>query len=455
MTAYDERVVEELRGRVSGRVVGPADADWELERQAWHTLVPQEPVAVVHVTGVEDVQAVVRIAAEWGFPVAPQPRGHGATSHTSDGAIVLRFQQLGGIERDGDVVRVTAGVAWRDLNVALDGTGLTALPGSNGDTTVVGFSVSGGLSWFGRKYGLAAHQIRSVELVDADGELRTVTEESDPELLWAIRGGGGEFGIVTALELQLQPAPEIYGGRKLWAAEHGRDLLRAYAEITATAPDELSLWAWLMNMPDIEQVPPPLRGRVMIGIGFTYLGDADEAEKLLAPLYAVAEPELGAFGAVTTGQLGAIAQEPEDPMPALGRVHLLTGMSDDVVDALLDEITSGRSPIAAIQVRHLGGALARATTEDGPAGAYDEQYLVLLGAAAPVPELVALVNRSFDDVTAKLGARISGRVPMTLSEDEPIEAIFGAKVLDRLRAVKRRVDPSELFRGNHPLSLRV
>ena len=154
---------------------------------------------------------------------------------------------------------------------------------------------------------------------------------------------------------------------------------------------------------------------------------------------------------LSTGGIGAIAQEPQDPMPAMGRVHLLPELTDDVIDSLLDEFANGPSPVAAIQIRHLGGALERATADDGPVGAMAEQYLVLLGAMAPGPELPALIKTAFDDITSRLGSSITNRVPMTLSEDARIEQIFEPSQLARLREIKERVDPGHRVRGNHPL----
>ncbi|MFI5735055.1 FAD-binding oxidoreductase [Kribbella sp. NPDC051587] len=448
------QLVDALRAAIAGRVVSQACDDWPAARLAWHTHVPQEPAAIVYATCLDDVQNTVRVAAAFGCSVSAQPRGHGATAHTADDAVLLRFDGMDEIVVQEDSVRVGAGTTWRDLNAALDGTGVTSLPGSNGDTTVVGYTLSGGLSWFGRKYGLAAHHIRAVDAVNASGDVVHVTADSDPDLFWALRGGGGEFAVVVAMELDLLPAPRIYGGRRLWSIEHGTALLRAYGEITKTAPDELSLWAWLVSMPDIDGVPEPLRGRALVGFGMAYLGEREEAEQLLAPLYAVAQPESGAYSELTTAQIASIAAEPDDPMPGMGRTHLLTGLTDLTIDSLLDEITCGYSPLQVVQIRHLGGALTKATTTDGPVGIIEEPYMVLLGAAAVSPQLHGQIRQAFDRVTADLLFSISGRVPMTFAAGSSIDQIFMPTALARLREIKERVDPNNLFRGNYPLATR-
>ncbi|MEV6282258.1 FAD-binding oxidoreductase [Kribbella sp. NPDC051770] len=444
-------LIAHLRTTVHGSVVTPDDPSWDQERLAWHLLVPQQPAAIVHVDGVEDIQAAVRAAGAFGVKVAAQPRGHGATADTATGTILLRFDRLRGIERRDDVVRVEPGVQWRELNAVLEGTGYTALPGSNGDTSVIGYSVGGGLSWFSRKYGQAAHQIRAIDLVDAEGNHRTVTADSDPDLFWAVRGGGGEFGIVTALELQLQAEEQVYGGRLIWPAEHGRELLRAFAAVSDDAPEELSVWAWLMNLPDVDLVPEPMRGRWWIAIDVAFLGDGDDAEKLLAPLYDVAAPAFGELAVVPLGQVGSIAQEPEDPMPAMGRIRLLNEFGGEAIDTLLDLMLDGPTPIAMIEVRRLGGAFARPRPGDGAAGVIEEPYLLLAGALAMAPGDADEIENAFHNLHTGMGRFLSDRVPPNLATVEPIEQLYPVETLERLRAIKRQVDPQDVIRGNHPV----
>ena len=206
-----------------GKVTLPGDEGWEASRLGWVVSVDQQPDAVVAVTEAADVVTAVRFAASRGFVVAAQPVGHGATEAIS-GTILLRTRGLQGIEIDPEAktARVGAGVKWGELLAVSGEYGLTGLAGSSPDPTVVGFSVSGGLSWFGRSHGLAAHSIRAIELVDATGELRRITAESDPDLFWAVCGGGGDFGIVTALEFQLTTRPTSTAagcsGRSPWPA---------------------------------------------------------------------------------------------------------------------------------------------------------------------------------------------------------------------------------------------
>ncbi|MEV6410158.1 FAD-binding oxidoreductase [Kribbella sp. NPDC051718] len=447
-------LIEELRAAVKGEVFGPGDPEYDVQRQAWFLLVDQRPAAVVHVTGTEDVQAAIRLARRHRLTVGAQPVGHGATQATgSDAMILLRTGALDSIDIADGVARVGAGVRWRDLNTALTGTGLTSLPGSSGDPSVVGYTLNGGVSWFGRKHGFAANHVRAFELVDAEGHHLRVTKDAFPDLFWALRGGGGEFGIVTAMELDLLPEPKIYGGRMMWYAEDARELLRAFSEVTAAAPEELSLWAWLINMPDVEFVPPPMRGRWMVAIDSTYLGDGDDAEKLLAPIRAVAEPLVDGVGEVTLDQVGAIAQEPEDPMPGIGKVAMLKEFSQYTIDALLELVLDRPqpSPLMLVEVRHVGGALTRPGGHESAVGTMTDPYFVLLGGMAMAPEHGPLLQAEIDTVVAGLAPWAGGLLPPTMAHGEPVEDVYPAATLTRLREIKNRVDPTNLIRGNRPL----
>jgi FAD binding domain len=441
-----------LRELIKGPVVLLGDPGWDSARSAWHLLMDQHPLAVVHAADVDDIVATVRYARDHGLTVSAQPLGHGATPAVN-GTILLRTGALTGIEIDlaAGVVHVGAGVRWRDLNDALTDTGTTSLPGSSGGTTVVGYTLGGGLSWFGRKYGLAANHVRSFRVVTADGELMHVTRESDPDLFWALRGSGGDFAIVISIELELLPAAEIQGGRMMWPIEHARAVLRAFAETTAYAPDELSLWAWVLHYPDVPMVPEEVRGQSFAVVDCTFLGSADDAAKLLAPLRAVAEPLSDTVAPITLRELGSIAQEPEDPMPGLLKTVLLSGFEDAAIDALL-EVAAPGSPLFAFEVRHLAGALARPDKSQGAAGVIDEPYLLLFGGFVPDPALGPVIGAAIERVQTAMAPWITGRALPNFSTSEPNEALYPAATHDRLVTIKQAADPAGTIRGNHPVS---
>ncbi len=451
-TVLTPDLIAVLRERVTGRVIAPADDDWDEQRMPWHLVIDQQPAAVVHITSADDVVAAVRFAAEIGIPVTAQPRGHGAT-RALDSTILLRTGALDEVRLDiaAGTAWVGAGVGWNHLNQLLSGTGLSGLPGSSGDTTVVGYTLGGGVSWFGRTYGMAANHVRTIDLVTADGNRVLVTRESDPELFWALRGGGGEFGIVLAMELELVLAAPLYGGRMMWPVEHARAVLETFATVTDQAPDKLSLWFWLLNFPDLPMIPEPVRGRWMVAMDCTFLGTPEDADTLLAPLRAVAAPVSDTTGPLSLAALGTIAEEPEDPMPALLETVLLTRLDADVMDTLFDIARPGQpSPMLAFEIRHLGGAFAQDRDTDGAAGHLPEPYLLLYGGIVAVPELAGPITAGLAEIRAAMAPYVSGRTPANFTDDDRPGEVYPPEVLDRLRAIKHRRDPNGVIRGNRP-----
>ncbi len=444
-------VLEELRRKLSGRVVGPADEGWDAARRAWNLHVDQHPLAVVEIAGVADISAAVRVAGQHGVSVSVQPRGHGATT-ALNGTVLLRPAVLKTlrVHRDQRVAQVETGVQGQQLNEALTGSGLTSLPGSSGDPSVVGYTLGGGLSWFGRKYGMAAQRIRAAELVVPDGEHVRIDATSDPDLFWALRGCGGDFGIVTALELDLLPAEHIYGGRLLWAVEHAPAVLSAYAAATAEAPDELTLWANLLNLPGFDFIPEPVRGRWTLAVDITYLGDGAQAERFLRGLRDAAPLLAGSLDTVPLAKLADICAEPTEPAPSIDAAWLLNAFDEPVIETMLGAVRPGRpSPLTIVEIRHLGGALARPVDDTGAAGPISEPYAMVCVGAVPVPEMAPALSSCLAQVRGAMAPHSSGRTPPNSGADAA--AIYPPDVLDRLQKIKRACDPGGVIRSNRPV----
>jgi FAD/FMN-containing dehydrogenase len=354
------------------------------------------------------------------------------------------------VDLEHRVARVEAAVRGQRLNEALSGTGLTSLPGSSGDPSVVGYTLGGGLSWFGRKYGLAAHRIRAAELVVPGGEHVRVTASSDADLFWALRGSGGDFGIVTALELDLLPAEHIYGGRLLWNVDHVPAVLAAFAEATTLAPDELTMWVNLLNLPDFEFIPEPLRGRWTIAVDLTYLGDAAQAEALLTGLRDAAPLLAGSLDTVPLANLADITAEPTEPTPSMDAAWLLNAFDAPVIETLLAAVVPGRrSPLSVVQLRHLGGALSRPADDPGAAGHIAEPYGMVCVGSVPVPQLAEALASTLAQVGRAMAGHSSGRTPLNSGDDAA--AIYPPAVLGRLRRIKQSRDPNGVIRGNRPV----
>lgn len=390
---------EELRTRVRGRVLTPGDADFEQATTPWNTAVEQRPAAVVEAATVGDVAAVVRFARDTGGFVVTQPTGHGATGDIA-GAILLRTGQLDSVSIDVEarVALVAAGADWGQVQAAAAEHGLTGLAGSNPVVGVTGYTLGGGLGWFGRKYGWASNAVRALEIVNADGDPVRVTADSDPELLWALCGGGGDFGVVTALEVDLFPAPGLYGGRVVWPGTRTREVWELFRRLTSQAPDELSVWFHRFRFP---QAPE------MVALDVAYLGDPARGRALVAALDGVEGAVSDTRAVMSVADLGDITSEPIAPSPSISRAELLTDLDDETVRVLLGDTVA---PLLNIQVRHLGGALALPGA--GARGPLTEPYAVyLLGLG--IPELRDQVTAKQQALVEALGAHISGSKPYT------------------------------------------
>ena len=448
-------VLEDLRRHVAGTLHTPADADWDLARMAWIVNIPQHPMAVLEVRDTDDVVAAVRWAVDHGVEVTAQPTGHGANDALEQ-VLLLRTRALGGITVDVQrrTAWVGAGVKGGELLAELDGTGLTFLCGSNPDPTVVAMTITGGISWFGRAYGLGADSIVTVEIVDGLGRLRRLSATEDPELFWAVRGGGGDFGIITRMEVALHPAPVVYGGQLMWPVEQMAEVLRAFRTVTESAPEELSVWYHTWNFPPVPELPEPIRGKSFCGVALAYLGTPEDGESALAPLRAVEGVLMDNLDVVPISQVGAIAQEPTDPMPGMQRSCLLEAVDDVVIDALTSIVGAGSGcPLPIVQIRHLGGAFARNPEGAGSHGPVTEPYnLFVLGVPA-VPELVPVIEMFFGRVSAAVAGVVSGRTLLNFLETGEDPGLWWSEeTRTRLAAAKQVCDPLQTIRSNRPVT---
>ena len=347
-----------------------------------------------------------------------------------------------------------AGVRAGELCAALDGIGLAYLSGSNPDPSVVGMTITGGISWLGRAYGIGSDSILAAEIVDATGTMRQISATHDPDLFWALRGGGGDFGIVTRLELALHPAPQLYGGQMMWPAERMQDVLTAFRDSTQMAPDELSLWFHLWDFPPIPEVPEPLRGRSFTGVVLTFLGSAADAEPHLAPLRAVDGLAIDSVGDFGLGQLADLAAEPTEPMPAMQSSRLMNSLDDAAITALTEAVGPGSgSPLLIVQIRHLGGAFARSVPDGGAHGPISAEYnLFALGVPA-APELVQVILATFAHIEDTFGGAIKRRTLLNFLDagEEPL-LWWDEHTRERLAALKRTHDPGHTIRSNRPVA---
>jgi FAD/FMN-containing dehydrogenase len=430
----------------------PGDPGWDDARRAWNLAVDQRPAAVALPETVEDVVAVVEHARLVGLDVAVQGTGHGASAPLS-GALLVNTSRMTGVEIDpaARVARVAAGAVWGDVVEAAAEHGLTGLHGSAADVGVVGYSLGGGIGWLARKHGLASSSVLSAEVVTANGEVVRAGPDTNPELLWALRGGGGSFGVVTEVEIALHPVAEVYAGWLIWPAVRAAQVLTAWAEWTREAPEEVTSVGRLLQIPSIPEAPEPLRGRQLVVVEGVFLGDEADGSELLAPLRAL-EPELDTFATVPARALTELHRDPPGPVPGRGGGAMLDRLDANAVRALVSAAgMDGTSPLGSLEVRHLGGALGRPDPH-GALSHFEAPYAVFTGGAAASADAAAAVDARLEALRSALSRWLSRSAYYHVAEPgvEP-SSLYPEGTYDRLVRIRREMDPEGLFRTRHTI----
>src|SRR3954470_13301018 len=325
-----------LRSQVAGPVHVPGDSSYDAEISPWIANTVHSPDVVVGATCAEDVEAAVQFAIQYGLSVSVQATGHGATTAIHGGVLIStsRMTEVY-VDPDRRVARIAAGAKWAAVVAAAAPYGLAPLVGSTTDVGAIGYSLGGGLGPLGRKYGFAADQIRSAEIVTGDGQLRTVTEDDETGLLRALRGGKGNFGIVTALEVGLVPVARLYGGSMFFDGADASRVLHTWREWIETVPEEMTSSIALLRLPDLDIFPPMLRGRTSVHLRIAYAGEACIGEKLVATMRAAATPTLDMVRDMPFTECDSIHMDPLESTGAHESGRLLSAFPAAAVDALL------------------------------------------------------------------------------------------------------------------------
>jgi len=443
---------------IAGQVATPSDADWDQARAAWNLAANQTPEAVAFVESAEDVAKTVRFAAENDLRVAGQGTGHGAVALRSlDDTILIKTERMRGVEVDPEAqtARVAAGTLVLELSEAAGPQGLSGMPGSSPDVGVAGFHLGGGLSWLGRRYGFACNRVRAIELVTADGEQRTVDAENEPDLFWALRGGGGGYGIVTTLHLNLVPVATAYAGVLIFPAALGAEAVRRYRDWTETVSEDVTSVVRFITPPPIPDVPEPLRGTPLLTIDAACIGDKEAGEAAIAPLRELGEPIMDTFDQIPAAGLCRIHMDPENPVPGLGHHRVLRELPDAAIDAFVELAgPESNSPLLLTEIRQMGGALGRPDPNGGALSHLDADW-VMFGIGMPMtPELGEAIEGQldrFDDAMEPWSA--DGGYFNFAERPCDSDEILPPDVCSRLAEVKRHWDPDGRIVGNHAVSL--
>ena len=445
-----------LAEQVKGPVFTPGEDGYGDETAAWNLAVGHRPLVAVGATSVADVQAAVRFAASLQLPIAVLATGHGSTI-SADGAVLINLRRMNDIRIDAPAQRATVGAAveMQSLVDAAAAAGLAPLAGSSPNVGVVGYTLGGGLSpALGRAYGFAADHVTAAQIVTADGEVRQIDADTEPDLFWAICGGKGNFGVITALTFGLVRVARLYCGGLYFAGEHAAAVADAYRRVVAKATDDLSVSIVFLRMPDVEFVPEPLRNRFVVHVRVAYLGSAPDGEQLIKDLRQTAPAMIDTVAEMPFNAVTAIHADPLEPLPVYEASALLRDFPEAAAAALLAVAGPGiDTPVLAIEIRHLGGALGRPGPVPSAVGHRDARFQLFVGAVG-APDMLETFRAPLEEVQRALAPWSTGGHAVNFLGNFDIgpgdaESAYEPETYARLRDVKSSFDPDNLFRINH------
>ena len=432
------------------------DANWDLERGAFNLVIDQQPAGIAVPQSADEVSEVVRSASADGKRVAAQRTGHlAAPLGPLTGTVLLHTAGLGGAQIDADAgtARVGGGALWGDVVTQASELGLGTLHGSAENVGITGYTLGGGLSFYARKHGLACNWVTAIELVTAGGEQIRVDVENEPDLFWALRGGGGSFGVVTALEFDLLPLPEIFAGALFFPAEQVSDILHGWREWAGGVPEEMTSFARLLNFPPIPQVPEPFRGNSFTELELVYCGDPADGDELVAPLRELGNVLMDTMAVQPPAGIAALHMDPPEPVPYWADSILIGELPAAAIDSLLGAIGPGSgSQLLGVELRHCGGALSRASQGAGALATLPGSFIGFGVGFVPAPEAMAPTRAWLGAFKTALQPYDAGMYLNFAEERFEITRAFPPETVDRLRKVKQRYDPEDLFQSNHPVT---
>lgn len=447
-----DAAAQALRSAFDAPVYVPGEDGYETARLPWRRIVDLKPAVIAEASGPEDVRTAILTAREQGLPFAVQSSGHGWLSPV-DGGVLLKTSRLAEVKIDPErqIATVGSGVIWNAVIDAADPLGLAPLSGAFPSVGVAGYTLGGGSGLLGRKYGWAADSLLRAQLVTADGSIITASATEHPDLFWALRGGSGNFGVVTELEFRLYPVARVTTGLLVFPFDRTTDLMARYREWAPTVPDEMNSVLALQKMPPAPQLPEPLRGKWVIQVRAVYVGEDEEAGRLLAPLReAGGAPLMEMLKTTTYGENRTLGGPPAQPQALRTESELFQEISDEVISVIVDAAGAPGSPLSLIEAKHWEGALGREGEDTGAAGHRDVPFSVAVETVLGGPVDPVAANAYVDGVLERLRPYATGGSALNfLSDTTRTETAFSPKNYERLRTVKKTYDSDNFFRANH------
>ncbi|WP_328536143.1 FAD-binding oxidoreductase [Streptomyces sp. NBC_00344] len=444
---------------ISGPVLFPGDEAYDAETAGFQTAYRHRPSVIVGAGCPEDVRVAVAFAAARKVPVAVQATGHGLSVPADDGVLITTGRMDGvRVDAASRTAWIEAGVRWEQVVEAAAAHGLAPLSGSAPGVGAVSYTLGGGIGLLAREFGYAADRVRAADIVTADGRLRRVTAESDPDLFWALRGAGHNFGVVTALEVELVEVSRVWGGGMFFAADLVDQVLETYRTWSASVPEELTSSVGLIDYPDMEQLPEKLRGRYVAHIRLVLNGSAEEGERLVAPLRAIGPRLIDSLRVLPYTESGSVYQDPPFPHAYSGTNVLLRELDAGALRAV-SGLTGPSAPLmSVVDLRQMGGALARRPEGGSAVGRRDAGYILRVITMLQDPDSHSVARDLQDTVERTLEPWTVGRsLPFVYGDGERAGEDLTRSGFDpadyaRLARLKAVHDPANLFRFNRNIT---
>jgi FAD/FMN-containing dehydrogenase len=419
---------------------------------AWNARIQHQPDAVVAASSADEIAAAVRYAADNSMRVRVMNTGHGANAACTDGLLLSTSGMRDvAIDPSTGVATIQAGAKWKDVVAAAYGDGFAAPCGTSSDVGSVGFTLGGGANWFVRKYGLASDLMRAAHIVTADGHARWVNAETEPDLFWALRGGGPNFGVVTAMQVQLAPHPEVYAGHLIWPVERVADVLTTWRDWVATMPPEITSTAAVLHTPDAPFVPEPMRGKSFAVVMVCYAGDDATGATLTEPLRRVDGLILDELGPMPFVRVDEVSQDPVDPLPHSLWSTMIGSLDDATIGNIVQMAPRDAQPYLLLEIRHVGGGRRPEPDLQGLAH-WSGDFLMTTISVTPTSEAYVAAAAMGDRLDGVFASATTGMTPMNFVDSvEDVPLAFTPEHMALLLTVKAAYDPSNMFGGDRSI----
>jgi hypothetical protein len=446
-----DAAIRDFQSHLLGDAIRPQDAAYDSARQVWNRAIDRRPALVVRAADAADVIRSVSFARDNELPLAVRSGGHSMAGHsTVDDGIVIDLSRMQGMSVDADrrVAWVQPGLTWGGYAERAHAYGLGTTSGDSGTVGIGGLALGGGVGWMVRKYGLTVDNMLSAEIVTADGRLVRASADEHPDLFWALRGGGGNFGVATAFQFNLHPAGTILGGGVIYPAT--REVLRGWADYAPQAPEELTTIVFIMKAPPLPFIPAEHVGKLIALIGYCYAGDLDEGQRALEPLRNLATPLADLTSPMPYPGMFELTREAAQPQPHFIRAGFMPAFDDGSIDAIVEHGQRMPVPTGLIQLRGLGGAMARVPSDATAFAHRDKPFFASVIGGYRAPQEAEPQFAWMQGLWSELEPKAEG-VYVNFLEDEGerrVRQAYSTLGYRRLAEVKRRYDPQNLFNMN-------